>query len=459
MKRNVDAFIPSDEDIASEKVLRNIILDYRQMKHWVEDPFIIEQADGVRIKDINGKWYIDGLSGVYVVNAGHNNRRILDAMKAQLDHFVFSPPMHGVNPQAIRLANLLSEIAPGNLKRVKLLSGGSEANEAAMKLAKQYHKITGNHRKYKVMSVYDSYHGATLGAMAATGRFHYREYFEPLMEGFLHAHPHYCYRCPFDQDYPGCGILCAKMIEKTIEMEDPASVSALIIEPIIHIGGVLTPPPEYLPMIREICNRHNIVLIYDEIITGFGRTGDLFGAITFDAIPDILCCGKGMSSGYQPLAACLIDAQISDAFYGEDHGIGFMHGHTYGGFELAATAGIAAIREVMERDLPGNAKELEPYVKSKLKELDERFGVFGEIRGKGLMICAELVKDKTTKEPFPDDVAIGKRIAKASLKNGLLQRAEPNWFTIAPPLIATRSDIDEVIEILGKSMEEVLSSL
>ncbi len=166
-----------------------------------------------------------------------------------------------------------------------------------------------------------------------------------------------------------------------------------------------------------------------------------------------------MSSGYQPLAACLIDAQISDAFYGEDHGIGFMHGHTYGGFELAATAGIAAVREVMERDLPGNAKELEPYVKSKLKALDDRFGVFGEIRGKGLMICAELVKDKTTKEPFPDDVAIGKRIAKASLKNGLLQRAEPNWFTIAPPLIATRSDIDEIMAILEKSLEEVLNAL
>jgi adenosylmethionine-8-amino-7-oxononanoate aminotransferase len=459
MKIDFQTYLSSPQELTSEKTLRNIILDYRQMKHWIGEPFIIDEGDGVRIRDVHGKWYVDGLSGVYVVNAGHNNRRIIEAMKAQLDRFVFAPPMHGVNSQGIRLANILSEIAPGNLKRVKLLSGGSEANEAAIKMAKQYHKITGNHRKYKVFSVYNSYHGATMGAMAATGRMHYRKYFEPLMEGFLHVHPHYCYRCPYDQTYPSCKILCAKMIERTIAMEDPDSVAAFIIEPIIHIGGVLTPPKEFLPMIRDMCSRHNIVLIYDEIITGFGRTGDLFAAITFDAIPDILCCGKGMSSGYQPLAACLIDQGIADAFYGESNEIGFVHGHTYSSFTLAATAGIAAIQELIDRDFPGNARSLETYLRQKLAELDQRFGVFGEIRGKGLLICAELVKDKKTKERFPDELAIGKRIEKANLKNGLLHRAEPHWFTIAPPLIATRDVIDEIIGILERSLEEVIGAL
>ena len=455
----VDSFLPSGSELTSEKVLKNIILDYRQMKYWIDDPFIIEEGDGVRIKDVNNKWYMDGLSGVYVVNTGHNNQRIIKALTDQLQKFVFAPPMHGVNPQGIRLANLLSEIAPGNLKRVKLLSGGSEANEAALKLAKQYHKITGNHRKYKVVSLYNSYHGATMGAMAVTGRMHYRKYFEPLMEGYIHVHPHYCYRCPFDQEYPGCGILCAKMAERTIEMEDPDSVAAFMLEPIIHIGGVLTPPKEYLPMIREMCTKHNIVLIYDEIITGFGRTGDLFAAMTFDTIPDILCCGKGMSSGYQPLAACLINQDIADAFYGDEHEKGFVHGHTYGAFELAATAGIAAIEELMERDLPNNAKVLGEYVKEKLQAMDKRFGIFGEIRGKGLLVCVEIVKDKATKEPFPKELAIGKRLEKTNLKNGLLHRAEPHWFSIAPPLVATKSDIDEIMAILEKSLEEVLGSV
>ena len=246
MRKDFDNYLVSPDEISSEKALRNIILDYRQMKHWIADPLIIEEGEGIRIKDIYGKWYIDGISGVYTVNAGHNNRRILEAMKAQLDHYVFAPPMHGANPLYIRLANMLSEITPENLVRVKLLSGGSEATEAAIKMAKQYHKITGSYRKYKVISLYNSYHGATMGAMAATGRIHYRKYFEPLMEGFLHIHPHYCYRCPYDQEYPACKILCAKMLEKLIEM------AAFIIEPIIHIGGGLTPPKEFLPMVREI---------------------------------------------------------------------------------------------------------------------------------------------------------------------------------------------------------------
>ena len=212
-------------------------------------------------------------------------------------------------------------------------------------------------------------------------------------------------------------------------------------------------------MIRDMCTRHNIILIYDEIITGFGRTGDLFAAITFDAVPDILCCGKGMSSGYQPLAACLINQEIADAFYGESNEIGFVHGHTYSSFTLAATAGIAAIQELLDHDFPANARSLESYLKQKLEALDQRFGVFGDIRGKGLLICVELVKDKTTKERFPDEWAIGKRIEKTNLKNGLLHRAEPHWFTIAPPLIATRDVIDEIIAILEKSMEEVIGAL
>jgi adenosylmethionine-8-amino-7-oxononanoate aminotransferase len=399
------------------------------------------------------------LSGIYVVNVGHQNSKIIEAMKKQLDSFVFSPALHGVNPQAIRLASLVSRIAPGNLRRVKLLTGGSEVTEAAMKMAKQYHKIIGNQRKYKILSFYDSYHGATMGAMSATGKSSYKKYYQPLMEGFIHVHSHNCYRCPFDQEYPDCNILCARVIERTIEKEDPESIAGMIIEPIINIHGIVTPPPEYLPMIRELCSRHKIVLIYDEIITGFGRTGEIFAANTFDAIPDIICCGKGMSSGYAPLAAFLVSEEINDAFWGDSSEIEFAHGHTYGCHELAATAGIAAIGELLDRDLPGNARRMEGYVKEKLKILDNRFGIIGDIRGKGLMIGAEIVRNKVTKERFPTEISIGKRISKACLKNGLLLRAEAHWFSIAPPLIATKNDMDEIFVILEKSIEQVLKDL
>jgi adenosylmethionine-8-amino-7-oxononanoate aminotransferase len=459
MNTDYPAILAKDAELASETYLKTLVLDYRQMKHFVEDPLIVTEGDGVRFKDINGKWYLDALAGVYVVNVGHGNKRVLEALKAQLDRFVFAPPLHGVNPTGIRLANLLSAIAPGNLRRVKLLTGGSEVNETAMKMAKQYHQVKGNHRKYKILSFYNSYHGATMGAMSATGKFSYKKYYQPLLEGFVHVHSHYCYRCPFDREYPGCDILCAKVIERTIEKEDPESIAGMILEPIINIQGIVTPPQEYLPMIREICTRHNIILIYDEIITGFGRTGNLFAANTFNAAPDILCCGKGMSSGYAPLAACLIDENIADTFYGDEPGIEFAHGHTHSFHVLPAAAGLAATRELLERDLAGNARRLEGYVKNKLKELDDRFGIIGDIRGKGLMIGAELVRDKGTREHFPDEIALGKQISKACLKNGLLLRAEAHWFSIAPPLIVTEKELDEMFGILEKSIDQVLKSI
>jgi adenosylmethionine-8-amino-7-oxononanoate aminotransferase len=459
MKADDTFAVTQDRELSSEEHLKRLILDYVQMKDFVRDPLVVTEGDGVRFKDVNGKWYWDGLSGIYVVNVGHQNKRVIEAMKAQLDTFVFSPPLHGVNPQAIRLASLLSQIAPGTLKSVKLLSGGSEATEAAMKMARQYHQLKGNHRKYKIFSFYNSYHGATVGAMAATGKFSYKKYYQPLLEGFVHVHSHDCYRCPFDRQYPNCDILCAQVIERTIEKEDPGSIAGMIIEPIINIQGIVTPPKEYLPEIRAICSRHDIVLIFDEIITGFGRTGEFFAANTFNVVPDIICCGKGMSSGYAPLAGCIVDEGIAAAFWGDEPGIEFAHGHTYGCHELAAAAGIAATRELLERDLPGNARRLEAYVKEKLKSLDTRFGIIGDIRGKGLMVGAELVRDKATKQRFPDEIGVGKQISKTCLKNGLLLRAEAHWFSIAPPLVATEKDIDEIFAILEKSMDETLRCL
>lgn len=441
----------TSEELKSEELLRHIVLDFRQMKQFIQHPLVMTSADGIRYKDIDGKEYIDGLSGVYVVNVGHNNRKIIEAMKVQMDNFVFAPPLHGTNSAAICLAKLLSEVSPGDLNTIKLLSGGSEVTEGAMKMARQYHAQAGHPRKYKVISLYTSYHGATMGALAATGSKRRKSVFEPLAEGFIHIHPHYCYRCPFGKEYPDCGITCAKIVEEIIDMEDPETIASMILEPIINTGGILTPPPEYLPLLRKITQKHNILLIFDEIITGFGRTGRMFGSETFGVTPDIICCGKGMSSGYAPLAAMLISDEVYQAFWGEPfENVEFSEGHTYGCHQIAAAAGIAAIEELLRRKLPESAQKVGGYLAQRLKELDEELGIFGEVRGKGLMVGVELVKDKKTKTKF--DNALGKKVGEEAMERGLILRTEADWFSVAPPLITTREDIDEILMILRESL-------
>ena len=290
--------------------------------------------------------------------SGHNNRRIIDAIKKQLDVLTFSPPMHGTNPQAVQLANLLAELAPGDLSTVKFQCGGAEVVEAAIKLARQYHKLTGSPGKYKIISRYQSWHGSTLGALSASGLKSRKTVNEPMAPGFIHVFPPTCYRCPFGKTYPDCGITCATIVEDVIGMEDPATVAAILVEPIGHTGGVIDPPEEYLPILREICDRHNILLIFDEIITGIGRTGRMFAAETFGVTPDVLLIAKGLSGGYAPLSAMICRRPIADAFWGPiATNPGFVEGHTFEGNPISCAAGLAVLREILERDLLANARE------------------------------------------------------------------------------------------------------
>jgi len=370
-------------------LLRHIVLDFQQMSEFVQQPLIMERADGVRYWDVDGKCYLDGLSGIFVVTVGHNNRRVIEAIKAQLDRMAFAPPLHGTNPAAVELAALIAQITPGDLNTVKLLDSGSEATEAAMKLARQYHRQTGHAGKFKVISRYHGYHGATLGALSATGTTKRRWMFEPLAPGFIHVQTAHCYRCPYGLSYPGCEVLCARIVSDVIRMEGPETVAALIVEPIGNTGGIITPPPEYFPILRQICDEFNVLLIFDEIITGFGRTGQMFAAHTFGVGPDILCMGKGITSGYAPLSAIAFSDRVAAAFWGPaEAGIEFSHGHTYGGNPVSSAAGLAAVREVIERDLPARARKLGAYLRERLEAL-ARFGIVGEVRGKGLLLGVE----------------------------------------------------------------------
>jgi adenosylmethionine-8-amino-7-oxononanoate aminotransferase len=446
-----------DARFASEEKLRHIMLDYRQMTEFVKQPFLVARADGIRLWDVHGKEYLDGLAGIFTVNVGYNNPRMLEAVRRQMETLPFNPPMHGTNPRAVELANLMAEIMPGDLDTVRLVSSGSEANEAAFKLARQYHRQTGNPGKFKILARYLSYHGATGSAMSAGGVGYRKTLYEPAAVGFLHTYPPYCYRCPYEKRYPDCQVFCARTLASMIEWEDPRSIAAIIVEPISNTGGIITPPPEYLKTLRRLCDEHNILLIFDEVITGFGRTGRLFAADTFEVVPDILCCGKGMSSGYAPLAAAVVRRHIGECFWGKP-GTEFAHGHTYAGNPVAAAAGLASIREILERRLPENAQRVGAHLVSRLEAL-RPLGVIGEIRGKGLMIGVEFVRDPATKAPFPAETQFGLRVGKRCLDHGLLLRFDPHWIAFGPPLVVTESDIDRMVAILEQSLREVLEEV
>jgi adenosylmethionine-8-amino-7-oxononanoate aminotransferase len=450
-----------------EAFLRQIFVR-DQMAEWSKQPLIMARADGVHYWDVAGKRYVDALSGIYVVSVGHNNRRVIDALHRQLDILHFSPPMHGTNPLAVQLANFLSELAPAYEPppgqssgwTVKFQCGGSEVTEAAIKLARQYQKLTGSPGKYKIISRYQSWHGSTMASLSASGLKSRKTVNEPLAPGFIHVFPPTCYRCPFGKQYPSCDITCATLIGDVIDMEDPQTVAAIMIEPIGHTGGIIDPPEEYLPILRDICDRHNILLIFDEIITGIGRTGEMFAAQTFGVTPDVLCVGKGLSGGYVPLSAMLCRRPIADAFWGPiSENPGFVEGHTFEGNPISCAAGLAVLREIVERDLCANVRLQGDRLRSGLERLAKKHEVIGDIRGKGLFQGIEFVKDAATKERFASSVAFGTQVGRRALEHGMLCRFDPNWIALGPPLISTKETIDEVLSILDRSLGETLAAL
>ena len=447
-----------------EQFLRHIFVR-DQMAEWTKNPLIMARAEGVYYWDVSGKRYLDALSGIYVVSVGHANRRVLEALRRQLETLHFSPPMHGTNPLAVQLANRLSELAPeydgepGGWT-VKFQCGGSEVTEAAIKLARQYHKLTGSPGKYKIIGRYQSWHGSTMASLSASGLKSRKTVNEPLAPGFLHVFPPTCYRCPFGKQYPDCGITCATIINDVIDMEDPATVAAIIVEPIGHTGGVIDPPVEYLPILRDICDRHNILLIFDEIITGIGRTGNMFAAQTFGVVPDMLCIGKGLSGGTVPLSAMLCRRSLADVFWGPiAENPGFVEGHTFEGNPISCAAGLAVLEEILERDLCTNARIQGQRLRAGLERLAKKHGVIGDIRGKGLFQGIEFVKNPATKERFPATTAFGVLVGRRALHNGMLTRFDPHWIALGPALTFTAEQIDELLSILDRSIGEVLATV
>ncbi|MGA2665821.1 MAG: aspartate aminotransferase family protein [Nitrososphaerales archaeon] len=447
------------ESLGDQIALEHLFLDFMQMKEFAKNPLVMKRARGVWYEDVNGKKYLDGLSGIFVVNVGHGNRRVIDAIHLQLEEMAFGPPLYSTNVRAVELARLLTGLMPGDLHTLKFFSGGSESTEAAMKLAKQYHRQTGNPNKYKVISRYQGYHGSTMGSLAASGTTKRKSPFEPFGPGYVKVFPPTCYRCPYGLEYPDCEVLCASIVEKVVKEEDPATVAAVIVEPIGNTGGIITPPPEYFKILREVCDKHDILLIFDEVITGFGRTGEWFAAQTFGTTPDVICMGKGMSSGYTPMGGLAISDRIAEAFLGAaEENVQFAHGNTFGGNPLSAAIALANIEEMKERNLPMQAKARGTEVWKRLEEM-KNLGVVGDIRGRGLLIGVEFVKDVKTKEQFPESLGFGVRVGKKALEKGLILRYDPNWIAFAPPLIITEDETETMMNIFQECVTEVLNGV
>ena len=440
--------------------LNNLVVDFNQMKTFLDDPLVLVEGDGVRIRDHAGQWYIDGLSGVAAVQLGHRNQGIIEAMRAQLDRIALALPLYASTEPAIELAERLAEVTPEPLTHVKFTTGGSEANETAFKIARQYHAQTGNPGKYKVISRYKSYHGATMGALAASGGASRKLPYEPFPTGFVHVHPPDCYRCPFGMTYPDCGVRCAEIVDEVIAGEGPETVAALIADPVVMSAeGLIAPPPEYFKILREICDRHNVLLIFDEIITGFGRLGELFAADVYETCPDIMSVGKGISGGYAALAAVMMTERVADAFWGDlADGVHFNAGHTYSGNPVACAAGLEAVRQIVDGGALDNGRERGKQLRAGLDELESRYEQIGRVDGHGMLQGVEFVSDRASRSAYPASNLLCRAVGQTAKRNGLIARMGDHTYVLAPPLVSTEEEIDEMLDILDASIAETLET-
>jgi len=423
---------------------------------------IITKGQGHHIWDSHGKRYIDGLSGLFVVNAGHGRTRLAQAAAAQAEELAFFPLWSYAHPSAIELADRLADQAPGDLNRVFFSTGGGEAVETAFKLAKYYWKLQGRPTKHKVISRSVAYHGTTQGALAITGIPALKEMFEPVTPGGFRVPNTNFYRADemgsgHGDDVEAFGLWAANRIEEMIQFEGPETVAAVFLEPVQNSGGCFPPPPGYFKRVREICDQYDVLLVADEVITAFGRIGNMFASTTFGIEPDMITCAKGMTSGYSPIGATIVSDRIYEPFkYGDT---AFYHGYTFGGHPVSAAVALANLDIFEEEKLNENVRENSPVFRAELEKLLE-LPIVGDVRGEGYFFGIELVKDKATKETFSDDESerlLRGYLSGALFEAGLYCRADDRGdpvVQLAPPLTIGPAEIREIGDILHGVLSE-----
>ncbi len=443
----------STTSVDLRELTRHVMVDFNQMKTFSSMPLIIVDGDGIVLTDDQGHRYIDGLSGVFAVSLGHGNEEIIDAIAAQHRRVSFSSPIMTTTDRALELAAALIRVTGGRYDVVKQLNSGSEATEAALKMARQYHRQSGSPERYKTISFYRSYHGATMGALTSTGWPQLRAPYEPFLSGGIHAHPPIpgsCRACA-----GSCTLGCLDQVRDVVEGEGPRTVSAIIVEPVMLTAGVQPLSVEYLRGLRSLCDETGVLLVFDEIVTGFGRLGSWFAAEQADVWPDILCAGKGLSGGYAPLSAVLLTEKVASAFWGEAaEGVQYQAGHTFAGNPVSAAVGLAVIRYFEEHQVLDNVLARGAELESRLRAIADRYPICGAVRGRGLLYCVDFVDPATGGALAPTE-PLGTAVQLAARKRGLLIRASIHNATLAPPLILTAADVAEIADIFEESVAEV----
>lgn len=418
---------------------------------------IIDHAQGVWMWDRDGKSYLDGCSGAVVSNIGYGNPRILEVVQRQAAKTFFAYRTQFENEPACRLAESLASVSARHLSKVFFVSGGSEAVETSIKLCRQYFYNRGEGSRYIFISREPSYHGCTLGALALTSYAPLEAPFRPLLTRFPKIPAPYCYRCAYHKTYPSCDLRCAHALDEVIRREGSANVAAFIAEPVGGAStGALVPPDGYFDVIQQICRRHGVLLILDEVMTGFGRTGKLFAYEHWAVDADLVAISKGMSAGYYPLGAVLSRTSVVEEVVSKG---GFSHGFTYAGNPMACAVGLEVLNIITEMRLPENAERMGRLLKSGLVAIAERNPMIGQVRGKGLLLAIELVADPNTREPYPAERQAALLLTDEAFARGLIvyprrsiHGLAGDHVLIAPPLIIAESECLEILNRLEAAL-------
>ena len=415
-----------------------------------QHPLVIESGHGVWVRTVDGQEYLDGLAGLWNVLVGHGNVELADAGREQMARLAyFSNYAGAANVPAIELADRLAGFAYPNLNATFFTSGGAEANESAFKTVRYYWKRMGKPDKVKVIARERAYHGVTLAAMSATGMAAYWSMFEPRVPNFLHIPAPYPYR--FEGDIqPGetIGLAAACALEEAIVREGPDTVGAFIVEPVQGAGGVIVPPDDYFPRVRAICDQYDVLLIADEVITGFGRTGEWFALRRWGVQPDIMSFAKGITSGYLPLGGIQISDEIRQAIVSAPAGERWLHAYTYSGHPTCCAVALKNLEILEGENLVDNAAQMGQRLMDGLYKLQGEFECIGDVRGLGLMGAIEFVADRETKEP----AGIGPKVQQACIDRGLITRIVGDSLLFAPPLVISADEIDRMLQIVGQSI-------
>ncbi|NVK33506.1 MAG: aspartate aminotransferase family protein [Rhodobacteraceae bacterium] len=420
---------------------------------------VLEQAKGVYMWDKSGKRYLDGSSGAMVCNIGHSNKHVLAAMRAQMEKSTFGYRLHFETEPAEKLAEMTAKLAPKGMEKVFFVSGGSEAVESAIKLARQNAVAKGESQRWKVISRHPSYHGGTLGALALTGYAPLTAPFDPMIRPMPKISAPRAYQDGLDPEAEATGLHYANMLEEKILQEGPQTVLAFIVEPVGGAStGALVPPVGYMKRIREICTKHGVLLIHDEVMSGGGRTGKFFAAEHWDVEPDIIAISKGFGAGYAPLGAMIARDEIVENVLNDG---GFLHGFTYAGNPLACAAGFAVLEEIERQNMVENADKIGDQLRQGLKSLQQKYEVIGDVRGKGLLLAFEFVADRHSREPLPKDLNAYNALVDIAYDKGLIIYSrrtrggyEGDHFLVCPPMITTSEQVSEIIEKLDQSIAE-----